>query len=163
MCIRDRNRSIGCEDIKIFRFFKMVAAAILYFRNSEFLFAVSIWRAQMHHCTIFRQNRSFRCGDIAIFQIFNMAVAAILDFWNREILLDFGSRRWSHISMSNFVKVGQSVAKILRFFDFSRWRPSAILDLFGAYLDHRQWVFGGLYHSAKFGYDRCSSFYNMNI
>ena len=21
----------------------------------------------------------------------------------------------------------------------------------------------GLYHSAKFGYDRCSSFYNMNI
>jgi len=26
-------------------------------------------------------------------------------------------------------------------------------------LDHQQWVFGGLYHSAKFGYDRCSSFY----
>jgi len=32
--------------------------------------------------------------------------------------------------MLNFVKIGQSVAKILRFFDFSRWRPSAILDLF---------------------------------
>jgi len=25
--------------------------------------------------------------------------------------------------MSNFVKIGQSVVKILRFFDFSRWRP----------------------------------------
>jgi len=37
--------------------------------------------------------------------------------------------------MPNFVKIGQSVPKILRFFDFSRWRPSAILDLFGAYLD----------------------------
>jgi len=23
----------------------------------------------------------------------------------------------------NFVKIGQSVAKILRFFDFTRWRP----------------------------------------
>ena len=33
--------------------------------------------------------------------------------------------------MPNFVEIGQSVAKILRFFDFSRWRPSAILDLFG--------------------------------
>ena len=33
--------------------------------------------------------------------------------------------------MRNFVKIGQSVAKILRFFNFSRWRPSAILDLFG--------------------------------
>jgi len=33
--------------------------------------------------------------------------------------------------MPNFVKTSQSVAKILRFFDFSRWRPSAILDLFG--------------------------------
>ena len=66
--------------------------------------------------------------------------------------------------MPNFVKVGQLVAKVLRFFNFSRWRPSAILDLFGAYLDHPQRVLGGLYHSAKFGYDRCSSsFYNMNI
>jgi len=67
------------------------------------------------------------------------------------------------ITVSNFVKIGRSVAKILRFFDFSRWRPSAILDLFGAYLDHQQWVFGCLYHSAKFGYDRFSSSYNMNI
>jgi len=32
-----------------------------------------------------------------------------------------------------------------------------------SYLDHQQWVFLGLYHSAKFCYDRCSSFYNMNI
>jgi len=44
--------------------------------------------------------------------------------------------------MSNFVKIGQSVARILRFFDFSRWRPSAILDLFGVYLDHLQRVIG---------------------
>ena len=40
-----------------------------------------------------------------------------------------------HITVPNFVKIGQSVAKILRFFDFSRWRPSAILDSFGAQLD----------------------------
>jgi len=71
-----------------------------------------------------------------------------------------GSR---HIRTPNFVKIGQSVAKILRFFDFSRWRPSAFLDLFGAHLNHRHWELRGLHHSAKFGYDRCSRFYNMNI
>jgi len=38
-----------------------------------------------------------------------------------------GSRR---ISMPNFVQIGQSVAEILRFFDFSRWRrpPSWIVE-----------------------------------
>jgi len=53
--------------------------------------------------------------------------------------------------------------EILPFFEFSRWRPSATLDLFGAYLDHQHKVLEGLYHSAKFSYDRCSSFDNMNV
>ena len=43
---------------------------------------------------------------------------------------------WSRcITMPNFIKTGSSTAEILQFFDFSIWRPSAILDLFGAYLD----------------------------
>jgi len=33
--------------------------------------------------------------------------------------------------MENFVKIGQSVAKLLRFFDFSRWWPSAVWIYFG--------------------------------
>jgi len=74
-----------------------------------------------------------------------------------------GSRVSRCIFVPNFVKIGQLFAKILRFFDLSRWRPSAILDSFGSYLDHRPWVLVGHYHSAKFGYDWCSSFYNMNI
>ena len=32
-----------------------------------------------------------------------------------------------------------------------------------AHLDHPQRVLGGVYHCAKFGYDRCSSFGNMNV
>jgi len=43
-------------------------------------------------------------------------------FWWR------GSKR---ISTRNFAEIGQSVETILRLFDFSRWRPSAILDSFG--------------------------------
>ena len=64
------------------------------------------------------------------------------------------------ISMPNFVKIGQSDAKILRFFDFSRWRPSYF---FGGIFGPPTVSTCGLYHSAKFGCDRCSSFYNMNI
>jgi len=63
----------SCEDIKIFLFFKMVAVAILDFRNHVFLFANGIWKVQTHHCIKFCQNRSIRCGDIAIFRIFKMA------------------------------------------------------------------------------------------
>ena len=49
-------------------------------------------------------------------------------------------------------------------FGFSRWRPSAILDLLYACLDHPHEVyFGGLYHCAKFGLNRCSSFDNMQV
>jgi len=46
------------------------------------------------------------------------------------------SRGWRRISMPNFVKIGQSVAKILRFFDFSRWRPSPswIFEIMNFYL-----------------------------
>jgi len=105
---------------------------------------------------------SFRCRDIVIFRIFKMAAFAISDFWNREILLVVKVQRSRRIFMPNCVKIGLSVAKILRFFDFSRWQPSAILDLFRAYWDHPQRVLLGHYHSAKFGCDRCSSFYYMS-
>jgi len=84
-------------------------------------------------------------------KIRKIAISRIL--WSfRKILLADVSGRPRRITVPNFVKIGQSVAKILRFVDFSRWRPSAILDLFGAYLDHSQWVLEGIYHSAKFGY-----------
>jgi len=69
--------------------------------------------------------------------------------------------------MPNFVKIVQSVAEILRFFVFfkdgGRSGPSAILDKFGAYLDHHLRVLGGLYHRAKIYYDRCSIFDNINV
>jgi len=40
---------------------------------------------------------------------------------------------------------------------------AAILDFFGAYLDHPWKVSGGLYHCAKYGCNQCSSFKNMKV
>jgi len=52
-------------------------------------------------------------------------------------------------------KISSKSIKLLRknrdFFDFSRWRASAILDLLNASLDHPQRVFTGPYLYAKFG------------
>ena len=44
----------------------------------------------------------------------------------------------------------------------SRWRPSAILDLFYACWDHPR-RFGGLCDCAKFGCNRCSNFDSIQI
>jgi len=48
-------------------------------------------------------------------------------------------------------------------FRFSRWRPSAILDLFYACWDHPLRVFDGLCDCAKFGCNRYSNFDSMQI
>jgi len=54
------------------------------------------------------------------------------------------------VSMHNFVEIGQTVAEI-NLSIFSRWQPSAILDLWGKFWDDPQREFDGLYHCAKFG------------
>jgi len=60
----------------------------------------------------------------------------------------------------------RSVKLLLRYGNFSicpRWRPSAILDLRWVCLDHPRRAFGGLYHCAKFGWNRWRSFDNMHV
>jgi len=57
----------------------------------------------------------------------------------------------------------KSTNPLQRYWDFSRWQPSAILDLFRAYFDHPHRLLGGLYHCAKFGCKQCSSFDNMKV
>jgi len=56
-----------------------------------------------------------------------------------------------------------SLQRCCDFSIFSRWRQSAILDLFGTYLEHPIRVLGDLYHSAKFGCNGSSSFVNIKV
>jgi len=62
------------------------------------------------------------------------------------------------VTVPNLVKISQAVAEIWRFFNFSRWRPSTILEFYCTCLDHPRRVLGGLYRCAKFGRNRCCSF-----
>ena len=60
----------------------------------------------------------------------------------------------------------KSVEPRTKYGDFSiflKWRLSAILDLQCVCVDHPRRIFGGLYHCAKFGRNRCSSFENMDV
>ena len=65
--------------------------------------------------------------------------------------------------ISDSVPIGQTVAEIWPFFDFSRWRPSAILDLFYVCLDHPRSVVVGLYRCAEFGWNRPCGFEDMRV
>ena len=60
----------------------------------------------------------------------------------------------------------KSIKRLLRYGDLtvlSKWRTAAILDFSGAYWDHPRRLLGGLYRCAKFGWNRCSTFDNIEV
>ena len=63
--------------------------------------------------------------------------------------------------MQNFVEIGGTVD--IAIYSFLRWRPSAILDLWDKFWDDPQREFGGIYHCAKFGWNRISRFDNTIV
>jgi len=64
--------------------------------------------------------------------------------------------------MQNFVAIGQAVPEIWQFSIFSKWRPSAILDLFWACLE-TPGEYLVVFITTKFRWNRCSSFDNMQV
>ena len=92
-----------------------------------------------------------------------MAAAAILIFKNSKFQRSVGCSEQRCVIMPNFAETGHCCVDIAlwRFF-FSKWRPSAILDLLDAYLEHPRRVLGGLYRWAKFGWNWWSNFHNIN-
>jgi len=111
-----QNRSISCEDIKIFRFFKMAAAAILDVRIRKF-FGLTVSGGHK-----IGQNWSFNCGDRE-FSNFQNGRRHLGFLKLRDFFCLFGWRKSRRISTPNFAKIGQSVVKALRCFVFSRWQP----------------------------------------
>ena len=62
-----QNRSNRSQDMAIFRFFKMAAAAILDFQNFKFLTAGTGKGVELHQPAKFRKNRLNRGQNMAIF------------------------------------------------------------------------------------------------
>ena len=83
----------------------------------------TVKKVEVCHWAKFHKNR-LNCGrDIVIFIFFKMVATDILDFQNFNFQLSERSRVWNCFTVPNFVEIAQTKAEILRFFDFSRWRP----------------------------------------
>ena len=94
------------------------------FLKFPFLTIGTVNRVELHYRAKFRQNRSCRGRNMAIFKFLKMAAAAILDFQHFKLLTAGTVKGTNCCSVPNFVKIDRTAAEILRFFDFSRWRPS---------------------------------------
>ena len=142
----------------------MAAVRHLGFWNSIFLLS---GRLRDPFCIIvpnLREDRSLHCCDIAIFVIFQDGCRRNLGSWKIRNFDDLSRVRGHSASrLPNFIKIGQTVAAIWRFNGFFIMAAPAILDLSGVYWDHPRRLLGGLYRSAKFGLNRCSTFDNMNV
>jgi len=93
------------------------------------------------------------------FRFLRWRLSAILDFLK---VVNFNSRSGSEAQFASPCQILRKSVKpfrrYCRFRDFSRWRPSAILDLFYACWYHPRRVFGGICDCAKFGCNRRSNF-----
>jgi len=101
-------------EIVIFHIFKLATAAIWDLRNRNILLAVGVERVETHQRAKFCQNRSIGCEDIKTYRFFKMAAVCHVGF-------------------------------VWRIFG-----PPTVSTC-------------GLYQSAKFGYDQCSSFYRSTL
>jgi len=116
----------------------MAAVRHLGFLKFEFLTVGAVNEAILHQCTKFRKDWSNRCGDVAIFVIFQYSGRRHLGF---SKILNFNGRSAVRIQYASLYQIALKLVKRLqRYGDltvfFSKWQPSAILDLLGAYWDH---------------------------
>jgi len=115
---------IGCEDIKIFRFFKMAAPSWIFKFVKFYWLAVS---GGPRHITVpnFVTIGRYIAETLRFFGIFKMAAAAILDFWNRKILLVIRVQRVESHLRAKFCQnrsIGCEVIKIFQFFKMAAVR-----------------------------------------
>ena len=139
----------------IFRFLKIAAARHLI-GFSEFAILNVLWRKECQcaaPCQIWSKSvkRLRRYRD---FTVFKLMAAAILDFDKFNFLTADTLGRRSLRILPNFVKIDQFSAEIWRFFDYSRWRLSAMLNFEKCdFMVQYSPEYHGLHH-VKFGRNR---------
>jgi len=101
------------------------------------------------------------CTSVPNFVKISQTIAEILQF------LRFSRGRQQHLGFSKqdmpSCQISSKLAELLQRYGNSKWRPSATLDLLGAYLDHQRRLLGGLHHCAKFGWNRSNTFDTLAV
>jgi len=100
----------------------------------------------LHQHIKFHKDRSNRYGDIAIFVIFQNGGRRHFGF---SKIRNFNCRSAVKGQYASLYQIlSKSVKRLQRYSDltvFSKWEPSAILDLLGADRDHPRRLLDGLY------------------
>jgi len=121
--------------------------------NSLWLFTSDIGAWLREQCELLpRYGRFF---------IFKMAAVRHLGFLKVQNFNDRSSSEGRH--RATFRADRWNRCRNVAFFDFSRWLPSTVLDLFYACLDHPRNVVGGLYRCAKCGCNRHCGFEDLRF
>ena len=116
--------------------------------------------AKVRHLARFCANRSRCSGDMAVFLFFNLADVRHLGFSKVE---NFNGPGPKCVTMPNFVQISRTVVEIRPFSIFQDGgRPPSWICYTPVWTTHEVY-FGGLCHCAKFGFNRCSSFDNMQV
>jgi len=159
--------SIGQAVLEILQFVsfsRWPLSSILDFQIFKLLLAHQVWRANIYRHTKFRQNPSNGCGDIAFNFVWNGGSLPSWIFLDVILWTVFSVRR---ANMHQHSKVRRNRSNCcwdrsnLSF--FLRWWLCAIFDLCGKFWDDSQIVLGGLYHYAKFGWNRFNHFDNKKV
>jgi len=88
-----------------------------------------VGRIDAHHHAKFSRSWSIQVRHIAIFQIFKCLLPALSWIFKiAKFYWLFGWKRSRRISTPNFVKIGQSVVKVIRFFVFFKMAAATILN-----------------------------------
>ena len=131
----------------------------------EILTAHTLQKASVLQRAIFHADRSNHCPRYGRFSIFKMAAVGHLGFLTfrnfNHPYMPFGGQKC--IIVPNFVQIGQGIAEIWPFSIFQDGgRPPSWICSRLVWTTHEVY-FGGLYHCAKFGWNRCSSFENPRL
>ena len=98
-----------------FKVSKIAEAAILDFHKFKLLGAGMFESPHLRHSAKFHQDRSILCWDMAIFLFFKMAAVRRVDCWNCDFKCSAAQGVPMRATVWNFVKIGQTVAEVLRF------------------------------------------------
>jgi len=80
---------------------------------------------------------------------------------NHCIIYNINGKCWPVLRVEKVKMVGQAVAEIWRFFNFSKMAAVLYLGFVLHVLDHSRRVLGGFHRCAKFGWNRRCSFADM--
>jgi len=144
-----------------FSIFKMAATTILDFQKLDILNAHTLSPSEGHSASKGR----ILCRSVeplrryGRFNFSKWRPSAILDFQTLEILTAHTLRAPKCVIVPNFVQIGRGVVEIWLFSIFQRHPAICYTPVWTIH----EVYFGGLCHCAKFGFNRCSSFDNMQV